>query len=287
MSGLLVDDKGRSWPDDWDLARRIGYADPCTDLSTFTVCERGFIHLRHQHGIARVSVRERRFNLVTFAGALLELGRMDPARIILRVLSDAPPAFYVFTDLYDFAVQAEPMAAGKPLEMRLPRLAEVRNLRVLNLPPFACARPIIDLWRQTRGEFSDDIESALLAGGVRDRMILVRQRPKSERLITEEFGSAFNFLQASDIIGRDIDDQPDLEYGAWMAETYGAALRGRSLRVESCQARIRKSPTTTVSVRYDRVLIPWWAKRGGLFTMCVSIERELPITVSTTKRAAM
>jgi hypothetical protein len=144
MSGLLIDEKGRCWPDDWDLARRIGYADPRMDIPTFAVCRRGFIHLRHHGGIARVSLRERHFNLITFAGALLELGRIDPTRIILRVFGEDSPAYHVFTDLYDFAAQAEPMATGTALEMRLPRLAEARNLRVLNFKPFAGARPIVD-----------------------------------------------------------------------------------------------------------------------------------------------
>jgi hypothetical protein len=171
--------------------------------------------------------------------------------------------------------------------MRLPRLAESRSLRALNLPPFACARPVVDLWRQTRGEISEDIKPALVAGGVLDRMILARQVPKTERLVTEKFGSAFNFLRASDIVGRDIDDMPDREYGAWMSESYRKVAHDRRLRVESCQARIRKSSATTVSVRYDRVLIPWRSKGGDLFTMCISIEREKPVIVSSSMLATL
>ena len=283
MSGLLIDEKGKTWPDDWELARRIGYADPRFDLPTFAVVERGFIHLRDRERIAHVSVREQRFNLITFAGALLELGRMNPVRIVLRVLRDEQPAYYVFTDLYDFAAQVEPMAGGQPLEMRLPRLAEARNLRVLNLAPFAPARPIVDLWRQTRGALSENVKGALFAGGVLSRTILTRRLPGSERLVTEEFGSAFKFLKPRDIVGRDIDDQPDRDYGAWLANTYGAVLRRGTLCVESCQARIQMSATTTVNVHYDRVLIPWWARGGDLFAMCVSLERQKPVAVRKAK----
>jgi hypothetical protein len=285
MKGLLIDDKGKCWPDDGKLARRIGYHDPRADLPTFAVCERGFIHLGQRHGTARVSVREHRFNLMTFMGAVLELGRMDPAHIVLRVLGDEPPAFYMFSELCDFAAQVRPLAAGQSLEMGPPRLAEVRDLGVLNSASFAGARPIVDLWRYMRGEFSDDIYSALIAGGVLDRMILTRRRPRSDRLVVEEFGSSIKFLSAADIVGRDLDDQPDREYGAWTAESYRRALRGRRLRVESCRARIRQSTTTAVSVRYDRVLMPWWAKVGELFTMCVSIEREKPVLVPSSTSA--
>jgi len=220
MNGVLIDDKGRCWPDSGDLARWIAYDGSRTDLSTFAVCELGFIHLGQRQGIARVSVREHRFNLVTLMGAILELGRMNPAHIILRVCGDASTEFYSFVELRDFAAQTRPLASGLPLEISLPRLAEPRNLRILNLRPFKGARPIVDLWRQTRGELSEDIGSALISGGVLNRMILARQRRKCERLVVEEFGSAIKFVRANEIIGRDIADMPDRDYGAWTAESY-------------------------------------------------------------------
>lgn len=279
--GFLIDDKGRSWPDNsWELAKRIGYHDPRRDIAAYAVEECGFIHIRPQDGAVRVALCERRFNLTSFTGAMLALGRMKPSRIILSAQrSDrrGTPVFHVFMDLHDFCSHTEPLAAGKPIEIRHALLVETRGLHVLNYPSFAGARPIAYLWKQTRGEFSTDIERALVAGGVRERMILARQLSRSERLITENVGVGINFLRGCDIIGRDLEQQPDQRYGAWMAQTYAEALRSRRLRVESCRAQIRTSTATTLRVAYDRVLIPWRSKGGEFFAMCISLQRAEPV----------
>ena len=280
--GMLIDPRGRVWPDDsWDVARRVGYNDARDDVATFAVRERGFVHLRPRVDGMHVALREGRFNLTAFAALMLELSRTRPPRILLSILGESPPIFRIFLDLHDFGAQVEPLLAGKAIEIRVPRLSERRNRRVLNLPTFACARPIVDLWEQTRGELSADIDGALIAGGVRDRMILLRQLPKSDRLSTEHFGSAITFLKPVEILGRDIRQQHDGDYGVWMAEAYVDVLSSRRLRVESCHARIRTSAGTTIHARYDRVLIPWRRKNDALFAMCISIQRGTPIELPT------
>jgi hypothetical protein len=278
--GMLIDPRGRVWPDDsWELARRVGYKDARDDVATFAVRERGFVHLRPRTDGMHVALREGRFNLTAFAGLMLELGRTKPPRILLSVLGEGLPTFRIFFDLHDFGAEVEPLLAGKAIEIRVPRLSERRNRRVLNLPTFACARPIVDLWEQTRGELSGDIDGALIAGGVRDRMILLRQLPKSDRFSTEHFGSSITYMKPDDILGRDIRQQHDVEYGVWMGQGYADVLWSHRLLVESCRAQIRTKAGTTVHAHYDRVLMPWRCKNGGLFAMCISIQRATPIEV--------
>jgi hypothetical protein len=282
--GLLVDGKGQFWEDNsWELARRIGYKDPRLAVAAFAVREHGFIHVCPWNGAVRVAVRERGFTLTALAGALLALGRIGPPRILLAVVNDGATIFHLFMDIHDFSSHAEALAGGEPIKIRHRRLVEQRSARVLNYPTFVGARPIADFWRRSRGELADDpsMEAALASGGVQGRVILTRQRPNSDRLITERFGSAINFLRASDIVGRDINEQPDRDYGAWMAQTYGEALWGRRLRIESCRAQIRTAAAATLSVRYDRVLIPWRARGGDAFMMCVSIQRAEPVVLSS------
>lgn len=281
--GFLIDDKGRSWPDNsWELAKRIGYQDPRRDIAAYAVEECGFIHLRPQEGAVRVAICEGRFGLTSFTGAMLVLGRMKPARILLRVLAGGTPAFHVFMDLHDFCTYVEPLAAGAPLEIRLPHLSEVRNPRVLYLPTFAHARPIVDLWEQSHGALTDEVHNAVVASGLFDRTILVRQPPGSSRLVTQHFGSGIRVMRPCEAllaVGRDLDDQPDRDYGAWMAEAYAETLWSRRLRVESCRALVRTSAATLLRTRYDRVLMPW-RSASELFVMCLSIQREVPVAVS-------
>jgi hypothetical protein len=280
--GILIDRKGRVWPDDsGDLARRIGCRSARDDVATFAVRERGFVHLRPREDGMHVALRERRFNLTAFAGLMLELGRSKPPRVLLRVLTDDAPKFQLFTDMHDLCAHLERLTQGQPLEVRVARLAERRNLRVLTLPTFAPARAIVDLWERARGELTDEVHHALHAGGLLPRTIIVRQSSHGSRLVTEHFGSGIMILKPCEAllaVGRDLQDQPDKDYGAWIAEAYAETLWRRRVRVESCRALVRTSAATTLRTRYDRVIMPWHAQRD-LFVMCLSIQREIPVAL--------
>jgi hypothetical protein len=283
--GLLIDDKGRSWADNsWDLARRIGYAGPLGDIAGYAVRERGFIHIRpgnHARAV-HVALREGWFNLIAFTAAMLELGRASPSRIMLSLATDAEPTFRLFMDLHDFCREVEPLARGRALEIRIPRLAERRSLRVLNLAEFDVVRALVELWRGTHGELTDDVRRTAFASGLFSRTILVRQTP-SRRLITEHLGAGIMILRPCEAlltVGKDFDELPDRDYGGWVAEAYEEVLWSRRLRVESVRASVRTSAATTLRTRYDRVLMPWRAKGDDMFGMGVSIRRESPTEVS-------
>jgi hypothetical protein len=278
--GMLIDPRGRVWPDDsWDVARRVGYNDARDDIATFAVRERGFVHLRPRADGMHVALREGRFNLNAFAGLMLELGRTRPPRILLCVLADDGPKFQLFTDLHDLCGHLEALSRDKPVQIRIPRLAERRNLRVLTLPTFAPARPIYELWQRTRGELTEDVHSTIVAGELSGRTILARQLPRSSRLVFWHIGTGIMLMRPCEAlmaIGRELHDQPDQQYGEWVADTYAQIARDRRPRVDSCRAFIRTSSKKTLRARYDRVLLPWRAK-DELFVMCVSLQRELGV----------
>jgi hypothetical protein len=283
--GLLIDDKGRTWADNsWDLAQRIGCTNRPSDVAGFAVRERGFIHIRpgnHARAV-HVALRERCFNLIAFTAAMLELGRANPSRIMLSLATDKEPTFRLFMDLHDFCREVEPLAYGRALEIRIPRLAERRSLRVLNLPEFGAVRALIELWRGTHGELSDDVRRTAFASGLFQRTVLVRQA-SSGRLITEHLGAGIMILRPCEAlltVGKDFEEMPDRDYGAWVAKAYEEVLWSHRLRVESVRASVRTSAATTLRTRYDRILMPWRGKGEEMFGMGVSIRRESPTEVS-------
>jgi hypothetical protein len=280
--GMLIDPRGRIWPDDsWDVARRIGYQDVRDDVAGFAVRERGFVHLRPRTDGVHIALREGRFNLTVFAGLMLELGRVRPPRVMLRVFGDDGPKFQLFTDLHDLSTHLESLSRDKPVQSRIPRLSERRNPRVLTMPTFAAAQPLVHLWGEMRGELTAEVHRALRSGGLLPRTILVRQVSESSRLVTQHFGSGIMIMRPEEArlaVGRELQDQPDREYGAWMAEAYAEALWSRRVRVESCRALVRTSAATILRTRYDRVLMPWHSG-NDLFLMCLSIQRERPVAV--------
>lgn len=283
--GLLIDDKGRIWADNsWDLARRIGFAGPPSDIATYGLREHGFIHIRpgNHAGAVHVALREHGFNLIAFTAAMLELGRIGPARILLSVATRDAPTFRLFVDLHDFCREVEPLARGKALEVRIPRLAERRSLRVLNLPEFQAVRTVVELWKKTHGELTEEVRRATFVSGLIQRTILLRQT-SSSRLITEHLGAGIMVLspcEALTMVGQEFGVHPDADYGAWVGDAYAEIGGSGRLRVDSVRAIYNTSAGTKLRTRYDRVLMPWRSRGGETYVMGVSIRRESPTKVS-------
>jgi hypothetical protein len=278
-ASILIDEGGKAWPaNSAALARRLGYVDARTDLASFAVRERGAIHIRAIEDGVRVTLRPGGFSRVALAGALQALNDLAPPRIMLVTRFGSETRAELFTSVFAFIEHAEQLAVEPPIEIKVPRYSVQRNLRNLATPSFAMVRPIVELWRDRRGELGDDVYTAAMANGISHRMILARQLPRSSRLITEHFGPGIKIYRPCEAmltIGRDLHDMPDPEYGAWVAEAYAETLWNRRLRLESMRVNVRTSAATTISARYDRVLMPWWVPGNDLFVMALSIQREL------------
>ncbi len=119
---LLIDDKGRAWPErSRHLAQRLGYRHPTLDLPAFAVQERGFIHIRAQGSGAHVALRAGSFGLETLGGALYELKDRGWRRIMLATLFDSDWSYEILGSAREFAERAERLAAGGVFDSRAKR----------------------------------------------------------------------------------------------------------------------------------------------------------------------
>lgn len=277
--GILIDEKGRRWPDrSWEVLRRLGRYAADLDPAGYAVRERGFIHIRPQETGARVALRVGGFGLETLAGALYELKERQFPRIILALFADGEWFYEMLSGAWEFADRAEHLLAGGVGDRRHPWLAAERTLTALGLPDFAQVRPLVELWRGCRGRMPTDLDSAMLRFGLLPRMLFVRQPPGSSRLVYAHFGSGIEFMKPCEsfiMVGRDIDDLPDRDYGSWTAHAYAEGLAGRQPRLQSIHATIRVSQTTAVQGRYDRLTLPWRAAGGDRFVMGISLTRAV------------
>jgi hypothetical protein len=278
--GMLIDERGRRWPDrSWELVRRLGRADPDLDLSAFAVRERGFIHIRAQENGARVALRVGGFGLETLAGALYELKERRFPRIILAMLVEGEWFYEMLGGAWEFAERAEHLIAGGPVTLRHPWLAAERDLAALGLAEFAQVQPLVRLWQESRGRLPQDIEAVAAKAGLLHRIILVRRRTRSSsRLVFAHFGAGIEVMlpcQSLSMIERDVHDQPDRGYGAWVEDAYARSSQNSRLRLESVRAVIRPSDDACVEGRYDRLLVPWRDARNEVVVMGISLTRTL------------
>ncbi|HXY99375.1 MAG TPA: hypothetical protein VEI03_05215 [Stellaceae bacterium] len=230
-----------------------------------------------------MTLRPGRFSHVALAGALQTLNDMAPARVLLVTRAGAESNIEFFTSVFAFIERAELLAEDPPIEIKVPRYSVPRSLRNLATASFSMVRPIVDLWKDRRGVFGEEVRNALVATKLFQRTILVRKPPNSSRLITEHFGAGIMIMRPCEsllTIGHELNELPDRDYGAWMAEAYAETSLSRRLRLESVRAFVRTSAGTTLRTRYDRVLMPWHGKDNDLYVMCLSIQREVPVVVS-------
>jgi hypothetical protein len=274
--GLLIDARGEAWPDDAPPPGLAGA--PTDDLPSYAVREAGCIHLRVQDGGMRVALRPGGFGQLAFAGALLALERRGATRVVLALATPEGWSHEIFADLWSFAERAEDMAAEGPIASRNPWHATELGLEALSAPAYAKVRPLLELWRARRGRVDGDLVRTLAGLGLLHRSIVVRQPPRSKRLVVEHFGAGIRMLKPCEsflIIGREFDDWPDRDYAERMAEGYVATLTSRRPRLEAIRAILGNSAARTVRVRYDRLLMPWTAATGDRLVLCVSMLREL------------
>jgi hypothetical protein len=278
VQGILIDDKGRRWPDcSWQVARRIGYRHPTLDLAPFAVRERGFIHIRPQPEGVRVALHAGAFGLETLGGALYEVKESNTRRIILSVLSNGDWFYEMLSSIWEFAARAEQLIAGGPIEPRHPWIAAERDLAALSLPPFSKLRPLLELWESNRGRMPAGFETSLHRFGLLPRAILVREPPRTSRLVFAHFGAGIECVPSGEsarLVDHEMHDQPDRDYGAWVAKNYAAAIAGHCPRLQSIRAKIRVSETVTAQGRYDRLTLPWQGASGERFAVGISLTRH-------------
>jgi len=276
-SGILIDERGEPWADDSpELARRLGYREPDFDAPAYTVRNLGYIHVKLLEEGVRVSLRARSFSLLTLTALLYLLIDRRPRRLVLAVFSGEDWSYEMFTNIGSFAERAEDLAAGNPVAGRPRWLAVQKNLDALNRPHFERVRPIVNLWRSSRGRLNAEIFDTLSAAGLMQRSLLLRRIPGTSRLVYEHFGSGIKVMRPCEtfaMVGCDAHDVYDQEYGGWVADCYDRALTRRRLRLEAARATVR-TPGATLRVRYDRLLMPWRAERD-LYVLSISMRREL------------
>jgi len=158
--------------------------------------------------------------------------------------------------------------------------SERRPLEALDGPRLAKFRPLLRLWQASRGRWNGDIGDMIERSELK-RTLLVRRPPRGDRLIFEQFGSGMRTRKPTDtyfveMLGYDMYDLPDQEYGAWMAETYDRTLVHRRPRLDYTEAVVSPSSLLVYRIRHNRLILPW-SVGSDLFVMGVSMPKELAV----------
>jgi len=278
-AGIVIDDRGEACVDEpRALAARLGCRTADFDVISYAVRNFGFIHIGLRENGIRVALRANRFSLLTLTSTLFKLADLRPARILLAIFWGDDWSYEMFNSIGAFTERAEDLAAGEPVVRRPSWLAAERNLSSLAAPTYERLQPLVRLWREQRGALPEDLPQTLNSLDLLNRSVIVRQRRRTSRLTVEHFGAGIKMLKPCEgmmAVGRDLHELPDGAYGDWVADSYARALAGRRVRLDGVRATLKNSESTTIRVRYDRLLMPWRTGKGDGFVLSVSMRREL------------
>jgi hypothetical protein len=133
--------------------------------------------------------------------------------------------------------------------------------------PLSC---IAHKWRMSFGHFDPTIISFAIKHKLLSRMMIVGMKPRETDPRFRFIGDGFQWLadeyQYSGI-GERIENQPDKEYGAWVAEFYKSVASTGQPRYDIVKAAIQITPEKRdlFVTRYERLLLPWRTSSEEVF----------------------
>jgi hypothetical protein len=139
-------------------------------------------------------------------------------------------------------------------------------------------RLLAQKWRMSFGEFSPSVISFAIEHRLLSRMMIAGIKPHGAPVF-RFIGDGFNWLTQDYqflALGEKIENLPDKEYGAWVAEFYKSVANTGQPRYDHVTALIdtagaEASPYLT---RYERLLLPWKTPSSEILVSLSSLKLD-------------
>lgn len=272
-SCVLIDDAGRErrWPDQGGAG--FGYRNPDFDFPGYAVRNLGYAMIAEGAAFMRIRLRPAFVGHRTLEALLAHAARRAPARIAITY--------------FDGAWRDE-LCDGRSLKRRLLDLAQkpeggssqsgfiaVRRgiAGVLREPddPFA---PLLRRWLDNTDP--DGLIAFLDSCGLYDRAMIAERTPDNGQFVFRHSGQRIQLYEpswAGSAVGRAVQDQPDRDYGEWIADACHKVDERQVPRYELVMARVGRGGGTPRYWRYARLMLPW-RTAGRRVVVSVSLREQ-------------
>jgi hypothetical protein len=269
----LIDDQGEKWP---GRSHRIAQWKSTLDPIGYAIAELGFI------GVQALSDRavEVRFNPhrtgpTAVAAVFYLIFDLLPQRVVLSYGHE-----HLQTEIYDrvTALQRVEELISMGLPIAGPHVTARR--RSIDRPRRLHRRRIASLmqaWSEHTAEWNAELQAKLQQAMLLDSAVVVRNSRGSERLVIDYWGANRALLgrRWTQIApGRDVEDQPFPNLGAWVAAGYRQALADRLPRLDDIDIVLPQPDGGVVTRLYERLLLPWRGPDGDDYAMTVNFPRR-------------
>lgn len=275
--GTLIDDRGETWTAGCpDLRRRLGFGRSDFDLVGYAVRTLGFALIRQRGRSIHLSLRPALTTPATLGTLFYRLAEATPERLLISYLQNAWQ-HEVLRSAHEAMLRLEDLVfATSTWRPSSTYLVQRHPLVLRQHSALESLGPLLAIWHVTGGLWTDRLRDLLTALNLLDRAILLHNPAGGDRLVFDHRGTSFSFYPPSWnrlAIGRDIEDQPDRDYGARTAHTYREVLGDGEPRFEAVDAVIRDPGHDVRRSRYDRLILPWRTSENERFLTGVSVLR--------------
>ena len=277
---LLIDQDGQPWLNgSIALRRRLGQPSPDIDLAGFVVRNMGYVRVRCREGMVRLTLRVGQMSFQTLEAVVRFLLTESWQRLVIERVDDNR-SLELFGQVEEAVARLKDLSA--PSVMAAQRdgfFNQELSLDRLSASGQESLRALMRLWRSKRGQLAPETILAMMPAPLKPRVTLTRMTAAGaprNRALVEHIGPGFSVFDACwalNIVGRDLEEQPDPAYGARSARAYHEVAQLGQPRLELVDAVIDVPGRPVRRSRYDRLMLPW-RSRGEIFVCGASVLRS-------------
>jgi hypothetical protein len=234
------------------------YASPyaLTNLLEYMVTVLGFVAIDRFGTTCQIRFAPSRIADATLDATIRSIVEQRAHRFVLAEPSDGW-RYHIFPDAHQavsaFVNRIAREAARAPLDERLERRIEPGEVERDDI------RSLVNSWDQIRASRDDAIIMAKAEAVLKNRLAVVTASPDRAHLTLSYISNGFSNYDESwrkAAVGANFAEQPDRNYGAWVARTYEEALRDGVARVFDVDALISTPSTGSSRMRFKRLVLP-------------------------------
>ena len=272
MRSVVFDDQGEVWDaKSRKLAHDLNASIEGDELTDYAIRNLGFVAAKDLNGSLRISLRPAVVSPIAFSALMYWLHDRTADRVLISYCDRE--ATHEMTRSRDEAVRklmarvdfGQGARDGDFLQEDLP---------LDDLPQSSPLWDVLEAWRDSDGKFDRERLAPLLERALNGRFVLVEASPERPAMVIKDVGSGLSkpaeyWLARS--IGNRVEDQPDYDYGKWIANYYRDVVTRGAPRLGNVDAVINWPQQSRRSFRYQRLLVPFSGEGNSTMLMAASL----------------
>jgi hypothetical protein len=257
MKLSIIDDVGMTWP---GASRRLreAYDSPYSggEFLEYAAANLGFVVISSNNRSCQIRLRPSFVKPATWRAVAATLHALVPERTVVTWLDDEwrDELIGTWPRLSERLAELQEAATGHkpPVYMR-------REVAASELHPASVLGRIVREWTRYAKPAARQELRELVGDTVGDRYVIARLRSDTGRIVFEEFGAGLYTpyeTWCACAVGAPIEEQPDRDYGRWVADAYYSVLARGTPEIADVDAIVRWPHAGRCRMRYKRLIVP-------------------------------